>query len=69
MPVGFGGVKTKRRQLDTVTRLKKSIMHVNAQTNCLAHAIVVAIAKVEKILITKHTVRVERYAALSIICS
>jgi hypothetical protein len=49
MPVGFGGngVKTKGRQLDTLAHLKKSIVRVNAAEICLAHALVIAIAKAE----------------------
>jgi hypothetical protein len=47
MPVGLGGVKTKGRQLDTMAHLKSSIVRVNAETNCLAHALVIAIAKVD----------------------
>ena len=40
MPVGFGrsAVKTKGRQLDNLAHLKKSIIHVKAEENCLAHA-------------------------------
>jgi hypothetical protein len=34
-------------QLDTLAHVKKSILHVNADSNCLAHALVIAIAKVE----------------------
>jgi hypothetical protein len=45
--VGFGGVKNKGRQLDTLAHLKKIIVRVNADTNCLAHALVIAIAKGE----------------------
>jgi hypothetical protein len=45
--VGFGGVKTKGRQLDTSAHLKRIIVRVNADSNCLAHALVIAIAKVE----------------------
>jgi hypothetical protein len=45
MPVGLGVVKTKGRQLDTMAHLKSSIVRVNADTNCLAHALVIAIAK------------------------
>jgi hypothetical protein len=47
MPVGFSRVKSKGRQLYTMAHLKKSIVHVNAEENCLAHALVKAIAKVE----------------------
>jgi hypothetical protein len=45
MPLGSGrGVKTEGRQLDA---LKRSIVRVNADTNCLAHALVIAIARLE----------------------
>jgi hypothetical protein len=47
IPVDFSGVKTKGRQLDTLAHLKKSIVRVNADYNCLAHALVIVIAKVE----------------------
>jgi len=48
MPVGFGGdgIKSKGRPLDTLAHLKRSIVMVKAETNCLAHAIVFAIAKI-----------------------
>jgi len=47
MPVGFGGDgrKTKGRPLDALAHLKKSIVKVKAETNCLAHALLIAIAK------------------------
>jgi hypothetical protein len=46
MPVRFGGgTKTKGRQLSVMTHLKKSIIEVKAEQNCLAHALVTAIAK------------------------
>ena len=50
MPVRFGrsAVKTKGRQLDVMTHLKKSIVQVKAEENCLAHALVIAIARFEK---------------------
>jgi hypothetical protein len=44
---GGHGLKSKGRQLDTLAHLKRSIVLVNADNNCLAHALVVAIAKVE----------------------
>jgi hypothetical protein len=47
MPVGFGGVKNKGRQLDTLAHLKKSVVCVNADSKCLGHALVIAIANVE----------------------
>jgi hypothetical protein len=45
MPVGFGGIKTKGRQLSVMAHLKKSIIEVKAEQNCLAHALVLAITK------------------------
>ena len=46
MPVGFGigGIKTMGRPLSVTAHLKKSIVQVNAETNCLAHALLIAIA-------------------------
>jgi hypothetical protein len=35
------------RQIDNLAHLKRSIVRVNADENCLAHALVIAIAKVE----------------------
>jgi len=48
MPVGFGGdgIKSKGRPLDVLAHLKRSIVKVKAETNCLAHPIVIAIAKI-----------------------
>jgi hypothetical protein len=46
MPVGFGGgVKTKGRPLTVMAHLKKSIVEVTAAENCLAHALIIAIAR------------------------
>jgi hypothetical protein len=45
MPVGFGRIKTKGRQLSVTTHLKKIIIEVKAEQNCLAHALIIAIAK------------------------
>jgi hypothetical protein len=49
MPVGFGKValKTKGRLLQQLAHLKSSIVTVNAETNCLAHALIIAIARVD----------------------
>jgi hypothetical protein len=45
---GFGrAVKTEGRQLDALAHLKRSIVHVNADTNCLAHALVIEIARLD----------------------
>ena len=47
MPVGFGRrIKIKGIPLDTLTHLKSSILKVKAETDCLAHALVIAIAKI-----------------------
>jgi hypothetical protein len=46
MPGGFGGVKTNGRQLSVMAHLKKSIIEDKAEQNCLAHALIIAIAKV-----------------------
>jgi hypothetical protein len=46
MPVGFdGGVKTKGRPLSVMAHLKKSIVQVTAAENCLAHALIISIAR------------------------
>jgi hypothetical protein len=47
MPVGFGGIKTKGRPLGVMAHLK-SIIEVKAETNCLAHARIIAIAKITR---------------------
>jgi hypothetical protein len=47
MPVGFGGIKTKGRPLGVMAHLKRSIIEVKTETNCLAHALVIAIAKLK----------------------
>ena len=46
--VGFGGVKTKGRHLALLAHLKTSIIEVKAEENCLAHALIIAIARLEK---------------------
>ena len=50
MPVGFGrvAVKTKGRQLAAMAHLKRSIVEVRAEENCLAHALIIAIARFNK---------------------
>ena len=46
MPVGFGKVvKSKGRPVPVVAHVKHSIIDVKAETNCLAHALVIAIAR------------------------
>jgi hypothetical protein len=48
MPGGFCRVamKTKGRPLGLMAHLKRSIIEVKAETNCLAHALIIAIAKI-----------------------
>jgi hypothetical protein len=46
MPIGFGGGKTKGRPLSVMAHLKRSIVEVKAKNNCLAHALIIAIAGV-----------------------
>jgi hypothetical protein len=46
MPVGFGGIKAKRRSLQVMAHLKRSIIPVKIETNGLAHSLVIAIAKI-----------------------
>ena len=48
MPVGFGGVKTKGIPLSVKPHLKRSIIEVEAETNSLAYALIITIAKVTK---------------------
>jgi hypothetical protein len=50
MPVGFGrkSVKSKGRPLEEMVHLKQSIIEVKADTNCLAHALIIAIARLTK---------------------
>ena len=49
MPVGFGRNKnaltTKGRPVSELAHLKRSIVRVEAEENCLAHALIIAIAK------------------------
>jgi hypothetical protein len=45
MPVGFERVKTKGRPVDIMAHMKRIIIEVKAKENCLAHALVIAIAK------------------------
>ena len=50
MPAGNGGgegIATKGRPLELMARVKKSIVQVKAESNCLAHALIIAKAKVD----------------------
>jgi len=49
MPVGFGmGVKSKGRPLSVMAHVKKSIIEVKTETNCMAHALIIGIARLTK---------------------
>ena len=49
MPVVFGrGLKTRGRPLSFMAHLKTSIVEVKSSENCLAHAIIIVIAKIGK---------------------
>jgi hypothetical protein len=48
MPAGFGNVETKYRPRTVMAHLKRSIIEVKAETNCLAHVLIIAIAKITK---------------------
>jgi hypothetical protein len=49
MTVGYGkrAMKSKGRPLSVMAHLKRSIVEVKTEENCLAHALIIAIAKVE----------------------
>ena len=63
MPVGFGkcAIKSRGRPLSVMVHLKTSIVEVKAEENCLAHALVISIAKVEKMLIVRRIDKAGRY--------
>ena len=44
MPVGFG-IKTLGRPISVMAHLKRSIVQVKSETNCLAHALLIAAAR------------------------
>jgi hypothetical protein len=46
MPVGFGGIKAKGRPLQVMVHQKRRIIAVKTETNCLAHTLVITIAKI-----------------------
>jgi len=49
MTVGFGkhAIKSRGREVSAMAHIKASVVGVNATENCLAHAKIIAIAKVE----------------------
>jgi len=47
MTVGFGNsITTKGRPLANLAHLERSIVRVKSENNCLAHALIIAIAKI-----------------------
>jgi hypothetical protein len=46
MPVGFGrkAITSMGKPLSVMVHLKNSIIEVKAETNCLAHVLIIAIA-------------------------
>ena len=52
MPMGLGKRRMKRmsRPLSVMAHLKRSVVEVNVSENCLSHAIIISIAKVENYL-------------------
>ena len=50
MPVGFGrtALMRKGRTVANLAHLKRSVIEVKSENNCLAHALIVAIASLEK---------------------
>jgi len=47
MSVGFGGgIKTKGRSLAALAHLKTRIVKVKSETNCSAHALIIATARI-----------------------
>jgi len=47
MPISHGKLTSKGRPLEIMVHLKRSIVQVRAESNCLAHALVIAKAKVD----------------------
>jgi hypothetical protein len=49
MPVGFGkrAIKSRDLTLKVMAHLKTSVVKVKATENCLAHALIIAIAKAD----------------------
>jgi len=45
MPTEFGGIKPKGRTLANMVHLKRSIIEVRVEENCLAHALIIAISR------------------------
>jgi hypothetical protein len=72
MPIGQGRIATKGRPLETMVHLKRSIVEVKTEENCLAHALIISIAKLTNdsdykayILPADSTVGLETFVLLS----
>ena len=50
MPVGFGrtALRTRGRELANMAHLKRSIIEVKTENNCLAHALIIAISRINE---------------------
>jgi hypothetical protein len=48
MPSGSGGTKAKGRPLSVMAHLKRSIVEVKSEQNCLAHALIIAKTRLDK---------------------
>jgi len=46
MHIGFGGIKTRCRQLAVLVPLQKGFVSLKSATNCFVHALIIAIAKI-----------------------
>jgi hypothetical protein len=50
MSVGYGfrgdGIKAKGRPLQVMAHLKRSLIQLKAETNCVAHALIIVFAKI-----------------------
>jgi hypothetical protein len=54
MPVGNGRIKKKGRSLDVLNAIKRSTVTLKAALLCLAHALIIAVAKVNNTQSTHH---------------
>jgi len=56
MPVGFGkSVRSKGGHLAEIVHLKRSIIEVKAKSDCLAHALIITVARITKYPDYEHT--------------
>ena len=57
MPVGFGknAIKSMGRPISVMAHVKHSTVEFKSDTNCLAHTLIIAIARLTKIQITNRT--------------